>query len=57
MLFCNILIVNEVLLVDTGAVAEVPVTAIEPTHIKGIIHPSKATPKNQHVIIVKVHII
>ena len=33
-------------LVDTKAVTEVPVTAIEPTHIQGIIHPNKATPKN-----------
>ena len=57
MLFCSILIIKEVLLVDNGAVAEVPVTAIEPTHKKGIIPPSKATPKNQHAIIPMVHII
>ena len=48
MLFLTILIVKEVLLVDTGAVTEVPVITTGPTHIvntnklQGIIHPSKA---------------
>ena len=50
-------IVKEVLLVDTETVTEVQVTAIEPTHIQEVIHPNKATPKNQHVIIARVHII
>ena len=44
-------------LVDTRAVTEVPVIAIGPTHMQGIMHPNKATPKNQHVIAVRVHII
>ena len=41
MLFHNILIVKEVLLVDTEAVPEVPVIMVEPTHIQGIINPKR----------------
>ena len=37
-LFLTILIAKEVLLVDTGAVTEVPVTTAGPTHI---VNPSK----------------
>ena len=59
----TILIVKEVLLVDTRAVTEVPVITTGPTHIvntnklQRIIHPSKAVVKNQHVITVRVYII
>ena len=57
MLFFTTIIVKEVLLIDTGAVTQVPVITIGPTHMQGIMHPNMAMPKNQHVIIARVHII
>ena len=57
MLFLTKQIVREVLLVGTGAVTIVSVIAIGPIHMQGVVHTSRATPKNQYVITVRVHII